>query len=201
MIAAVLLAAGESRRMGQPKLTLPWGEAGSVIAHVVGLFRQAGADPIIVVTGGHREAVEGALRGSGAMCLFNADYRDGGMLSSVRVGLGHLQGDDSEAALLGPSDLPSLTSETIHRILERWQRSGGDLIVPSYQMRRGHPVLIGRRLWPELLDLNSSLSLRDFLRQRADGIDYVMVDDPGVIVDLDTPGDYAHVVGSPEDDP
>ena len=190
MIAAVLLAAGESRRMGRPKLTLPWGAGGSLIAQVVSRFREAGADPLLVVTGADRQAVERALDDSGAHCLFNLDYREGGMLSSIKVGLGRLLDGDAEATLVAPADLPSLTVETLRSLLDHRRRSGADLIVPSYQMRRGHPVLIGRPQWQDVLELKEGETLRNFLRRKADQIDYVVVDDPGVIQDLDTLEDY-----------
>ncbi|HEX9676369.1 MAG TPA: nucleotidyltransferase family protein [Anaerolineales bacterium] len=190
MIAAVLLAAGESRRMGRPKLTLPWGTGGSVISQVVARFRKAGAEPLLVVTGGDREEIERALQGAGAQCLFNPNYRQGKMLSSIKVGLGRLLDGDAEAALVAPADLPSLTVETLRSLLDHRRRSGEDLIVPSYEMRRGHPVLIGRPQWQDVLELKEGETLRNFLRRKADQIDYVVVDDPGVIQDLDTPEDY-----------
>ena len=190
MIAAVLLAAGESRRMGRPKLTLPWGAGGSLIAQVVSRFREAGADPLLVVTGADRQAVERALDDSGAHCLFNPNYRQGEMLSSIKVGLGRLLDGDAEATLVAPADLPSLTVETLRSLLDHRRRSGADLIVPSYQMRRGHPVLIGRPQWQDVLELKEGETLRNFLRRMADQIDYVVVDDPGVIQDLDTLEDY-----------
>ena len=190
MIAAVLLAAGESRRMGRPKLTLPWGPGGSVVSQVVARFREAGADPVLVVTGGDRKEVERALDDSGVHCLFNPNYRQGGMLSSIRVGLTHLQSTAAEATLVAPADLPSLATETIKGVINRRGQAGGDLIVPSYQMRRGHPVLIGRALWQDVLDLAQGETLRDFLRRRAGQIDYVAVGDAGAIRDIDTPEDY-----------
>jgi len=190
MIAAVLLAAGESRRMGRPKLTLPWGNGGSVISQVVARFREAGADPLLVVTGGDREEVERALRGAGAQCLFNPIYRQGGMLSSIKVGLRRLLDGEAEAALVAPADLPYLTAETLRSLLDHRRRSGSDLIVPSHEMRRGHPVLIGRAYWQEVLDLPEGRTLRDFLRRRTGQIDYVVVGDAGVIQDIDTPEDY-----------
>jgi molybdenum cofactor cytidylyltransferase len=193
MIAAVLLAAGESRRMGRPKLTLPWGKGGSVIAQVVSRFREAGADPLLVVTGGDREEVEQALQGTGAQCLFNPNYRQGGMLSSIKVGLSGLLDGEAEAAMMAPADLPSLTVGTLRGLLDHWRRSGADLVVPSYEMRRGHPVLMGRAHWQSVLDLAEGETLRDFLRRKADQIDYVVVDDPGVIQDLDTPEEYGRV--------
>jgi len=190
MIAAVLLAAGESRRMGRPKLTLPWGNGGSMISQVVSRFREAGADPLLVVTGGDREEVERALQRAGAQCLLNPTYRQGGMLSSIKVGLRRLQDGDAEAAMVAPADLPSLSVATLRSLLDHRRRSGADLIVPSYEMRRGHPVLIGRDLWQEVLDLPDGETLRDFLRRRPGSIDCVVVEDAGVIQDIDTPEDY-----------
>jgi molybdenum cofactor cytidylyltransferase len=190
MIAAVLLAAGESRRMGRPKLTLPWGSGGSVVSQVVARFQEAGADPLLVITGGDRDEVERALQGAGAQCLFNPNYRQGGMLSSIKVGLRGLLHGEAEAALVAPADLPSLTVETVRSLLDRRRKSGADLIVPSYEMRRGHPVLIDRYLWQEVLDLPDGETLRDFLRRRRGLIDYVVVEDAGVIQDIDIPEDY-----------
>jgi molybdenum cofactor cytidylyltransferase len=180
--------------MGRPKLTLPWGTGGSVISQVVARFREAGADPLLVVTGGDREAVERALQGAGAQCLFNPDYRQGEMLSSIKAGLGRLQHGQAEAAMVAPADLPSLTVETLRSLLDRRRRSGADLIVPSYEMRRGHPVLIGRSLWQSVLDLGKEETLRDFLHRHAQQIEYVVVRDPGVIQDLDTPKEYGRGV-------
>jgi len=190
MIAAVLLAAGESRRMGRPKLTLPWGTGGSVISQVVSRFREVGADPLLVVTGGDRTEVEGALRGSGAECVHNPDYQKGGMLSSIKVGLRRLLDGEAEAAMIAPADLPLISAETLRALIGRRRQQRADLIVPSYSMRRGHPVLIGRDRWQDVLDLPDGETLRDFLRRKADQIDYVVLDDPGVIQDLDTPEDY-----------
>lgn len=190
MIAAVLLAAGESTRMGRPKLTLPWREGQSVISHVVGRFREAGADPVVVVTGGDREAVEGALVGSGAQCVHNPDYQQGGMLSSIRAGLNHLLASEAQGALVAPADLPRIAAATIRSLIDRRRQEGADLIVPSYTMHRGHPVLIGRNLWKEVLNVPEGETLRDFLRRWAGQIDYVLVEDAGVIQDMDTLEDY-----------
>jgi CTP:molybdopterin cytidylyltransferase MocA len=112
------------------------------------------------------------------------------MLSSIKVGLRRLLDGEAEAALVAPADLPYLTAETLRSLLDHRRRSGSDLIVPSHEMRRGHPVLIGRAYWQEVLDLPEGRTLRDFLRRRTGQIDYVVVGDAGVIQDLDTPEDY-----------
>jgi molybdenum cofactor cytidylyltransferase len=188
MIAAVVLAAGLSRRMGSPKLVLPWG-ATTVIGRVVQVLRSGGADEVVVVTGGHHDLVEQALRGDPARIVFNPDYEQGEMLSSLQAGMAALS-ETVEAALVALGDQPQIEGWVIRQVLTVYRRSGAGIVVPSYQMRRGHPWLTARRLWPELFSLCQPLTLRDFLRAQAGEIVYETVDTPTILSDLDTPDDY-----------
>ncbi len=177
--------------MGRPKMALPWGEGGTLISHMVDLFIAAGSDRVLVVTGGDREAVEGALTGSPAQLVYNPDYRAGGMISSIKVGLRTLQGGPAETVAISPADLPYLKVSTLQALYEGIPRAEGGILAPSYRGRRGHPVLIGKGNWSEILDLPSGETLRDYLRARAEDIEYLEVYDPGLIQDLDTPEDLA----------
>lgn len=177
--------------MGHPKMALPWGDSGTLITHMVGLFVAAGSDRVLVVTGGDREAVEGALVGSPAQLIYNPDYRSGGMISSIKAGLRSVQDGDAETVAISPGDLPHLKASTIQALYEFRSRAEGGIVAPSYRGRRGHPVLIARGYWSEILDLGPEQTLRDYLRERAEHIDYLEIDDPGVIQDLDTPEDLA----------
>ncbi len=187
MIAAIILAAGESRRMGRPKMLLPWGDT-TVLGKVVATFLAAGLEDIVVVTGSARRQIE-ALLGNSARSVFNPQYAQGEMLSSIQAGL-QMLGADTQAALIGLGDQPQVELATIESILETFGRTGAPLLVPSYEMRRGHPWLVAREFWAEILRMRTPESPRDFMNRHASGIHYVNVETPSVIQDLDTPEDY-----------
>jgi molybdenum cofactor cytidylyltransferase len=187
-VAAVVLAAGRSRRMGQPKMILPWGDT-TVIGRVVGVLHQAAIQRVVVVTGGARRQVEAALSGSAVKLVFNPRFAQEEMLVSLQLGLRALE-NDAAAALVVLGDQPQIKVEVVQLILDRYRARQAPLVVPSFQMRRGHPWLVERRLWKSILELRSDCTMRDFLNQCADQIDYLMVDTSSVLQDLDTPKDY-----------
>lgn len=188
MIGAIILAAGQSRRMGQPKMLLPWGET-TVIEHVITTFRNAGIEDILVVTGGAREQVEEAIRKYSVRAIHNNNYASGEMLSSLQHGLAALP-DQVEATLIGLGDQPQVQEGTVRQICQAYQKDKLQLVVPSFQMRRGHPWLVIRPLWNEILAMQPPQSPRDFLNNHAREIYYVNVDTPSILADLDTPEDY-----------
>jgi molybdenum cofactor cytidylyltransferase len=187
MITALILAAGQSKRMGQPKMLLPWGEM-TVLEKVIATFRAADVDDILVVTGGDRERVEALVRDS-ARTIFNPNYAVGEMLSSVQAGLAGLK-PEAEAALIGLGDQPQVGEISVRAVVDQYRKNAGALVVPSYQMRRGHPWLVTRPYWDEILSMGPPASLRDFLNRHADEIHYVELDSSSVLKDLDTPEDY-----------
>jgi molybdenum cofactor cytidylyltransferase len=174
--------------MGQPKMLLPWGKS-TVIEHVISTFLNAGIEDVIVVTGGARELVEGIISQYPVRKTYNAGYAAGEMLSSIQCALQampyHVQ-----AALIGLGDQPQVEEKNVRLIHEEFRASQSSLIVPSFQMRRGHPWLIARPLWDEILGLKPPESPRDFLTRHANQIHYVSVDSPSILGDLDTQEDY-----------
>lgn len=187
MITAIILAAGQSKRMGQPKMLLPWGKS-TVLQTVIAAFHAAGVEDVLVVTGALREQVE-ALVGRSAQTIFNANYAVGEMLSSVQVGLQQKQ-REARAVLIGLGDQPQIQPRTIQGILQSYQRAGASLIVPSYMNHRGHPWLVGSEHWGELLRLEPPATMRTFLHAHAGRIQYFNVDNDSILADLDTPEDY-----------
>ncbi len=188
MIAAIILAAGQSRRMGQPKMLLPWGKV-TVIEHVLGTFLKAGVEDILVITGGARKLVEQVIAPYPVHSLYNKDYADGEMLSSLQCGLRALS-NRVQAALIGLGDQPQVREESVRRLCETYRKSQLPLIVPSFEMRRGHPWLMARPLWDDLLQMKPPESPRDFLNRHADQIHYVNLETPSILADLDTPDEY-----------
>lgn len=187
MITALILAAGQSKRMGKPKMLLPWGKM-TVLETVIATFEAAGVEDIVVVTGGYREQVEALIEDS-ARTVFNPRYAEGEMLSSVQAGLAASK-PGTEAVLIGLGDQPQVRERSVKIVLDEYHQSGASIIVPSYQMRRGHPWLVARAHWNEILSLQPSESLRDFLNLHAEDIRYVVSDNDSILQDLDTPEDY-----------
>jgi molybdenum cofactor cytidylyltransferase len=195
MISAIVPAAGLSSRMGGPlpKPLLPWG-ASTVIGTVVSTLLAAGVAEVIVVTGHQREAVEAALAGSAALCVNNPAYADGEMLSSIQAGLA-VASPESRGALLALADQPQMQLAVVQQVLRAFDASGGQgLVIPSHAMRRGHPILLPRWLWDEVLSLPAGDTLRSVIQRHAAAIRYVAVDTASVLADLDTPEQYAEAV-------
>ena len=192
MIAAVVLAAGKSERMGRPKMCLPWRET-TVIGQVVTTLLHAGLEDVVVVTGGAADEVLEALSCLPAdwpvRTVFNPGYATGEMLSSIQAGLAAL-GQQVEAGLIAIGDQPQMKAQVVRQVIRTYQETGAELVVPSYQMRRGHPMLLARTLWNELRDLRSPQTLRDLVQAHQSHIVYVNVRTASILQDLDTPEDY-----------
>jgi len=188
MIAAIILAAGQSKRMGQPKMLLPWGKL-TVIEQIITTFMNAGLEDILIVTGGAQVEVEKAIDRYPVRRVYNPDYASGEMLSSLQCGI-RAMSERAHAALIGLGDQPQVQEASVRAICEAFQTRGSELIVPSFHMRRGHPWLASRILWHEILSLRPQETLRAFLNKRADSIQYVNLDTSTILADLDTPEDY-----------
>ncbi len=151
-IAAIILAAGRSRRMGTQKLLLPW-HGKTVIQQVVGEVLAAGLNPVVVVTGGDSAsdtaAIQQTLRGLPVTITDNPD-RDAEMLSSIRCGLKALP-RESTAALITPGDLLGISSELVSRLTVAIEKSNRGMVMPIYQGTRGHPTIIAAKYFDEVL--------------------------------------------------
>ena len=187
-IAAVVLAAGLSRRMGKPKMILPWGNL-TVIGSVVNTLQIAGVHSITVVTGGTADLVGAALINYRVSSVFNPNYSNGDMLFSIQIGLASLPAD-AQAALVVLGDQPQIEETTVRRMVGLFHQHQAPLIVPSYTMRRGHPWLIEKSLWLDIQKLTPPATMRDFFQQHNQQIHYLEVDSSSVLSDLDTPEDY-----------
>ena len=188
-IAAVVLAAGRSSRMGQSKLVLPWGKT-TVIGQVVVTLAQAGVDEIVVVTGGGHKQVEDALVGLPARAVYNPEYTQDYMILTLQAGLRSLS-VEAGAVLIALGDQPQMDVVVARQVIQLYRDQRAALVVPSYQMRRGHPWLAARALWDDLLTLRPPETTRDFLNAHAADIQYLVVETDAILRDLDTPQDYA----------
>jgi molybdenum cofactor cytidylyltransferase len=187
-ISAVILGAGRSRRMGQPKLILPWGET-TVVGQIARTLQAAGIARISVVTGAAREQVESALAGLTVETIYNPEYERSEMLASLKLGLA-AQPSETQAILVVLGDQPGIEESVVRRVTMGFFETQARLVAPSYQKRRGHPWLVQRSLWEEILDLPTDQTLRDFLNRHGEEIAYVTVDTASILKDIDTPADY-----------
>jgi molybdenum cofactor cytidylyltransferase len=188
-VGAIVLAAGMSSRMGEHKLLLPWRDNRTIIEHIVEQLIKSRVDPIVVVTGHQAKEVKAKLDQWDVQVVHNKTYQSGDMLTSLKVGLAALP-ESTTAALLVLGDQPSLQPKVINKVLLAYAEHQHDLVIPSYQMRRGHPVLLGRRYWADLKALPNSATPRQLYDMHADRIHYVNVDNDSILRDIDTKQDY-----------
>lgn len=186
-VSAVVLAAGEARRMGENKLALPWGER-TVLGQTVTTLQAAGLTGIVVVTGHEAAHAAAVAAEAGAERVHNGDYRLG-MLTSAQAGVRALPAECA-AALIVLGDQPMVAAETVQRLVTAWQEHDAGLVAPVHDDRRGNPVLIDRRHFAELLALPPGAAPRDLLRRHDGDLLLVPVDDPAIHRDLDRPDDY-----------
>jgi molybdenum cofactor cytidylyltransferase len=192
-IGAVVLAAGLSSRMGRAKQLLPWGER-LMVRHVVDTLVAGGADvgAVAVVVGHQADEVTAALQGSAAISVINPLYHDGSMLRSLQVGLAALTAlaVPLGAALVALGDQPQVDIAIVRRVIAHWRSIGGNLVAPSFNHKRGHPILFARPVWQSVLAAQPVGSPREWLADRADQIAYLEIGDDAVLRDIDTPADY-----------
>ncbi|MBI5962194.1 MAG: nucleotidyltransferase family protein [Chloroflexi bacterium] len=187
-ISAIILAAGQSKRMGQPKMLLPWGNT-TVLGKVIETIENAGIEDILVITGGARDAVEKLITNYQLRIIHNQDYANSEMLESIQLGL-QGQKPEAQATLICLGDQPQVEERSVRIVCEMFLAKKSSIVVPSYQMRRGHPWLIARELWGEVLQMRAPESMREFLNKHGDEIFYIEIESPNILQDLDTPEDY-----------
>ena len=177
--------------MGTNKLLLPFGEH-TVLGQIIAVLQACPLDEIIVVTGHEQERIQETLgrhHPGGLRFVYNLNYAAGEMLSSIQTGLAAISGD-CDAALVALGDQPQIERRIVEQILAAHDQQEGAVVIPSFNRRGGHPILVKRACWPEILALPSGANLRDMLRAHADWVRYVAVDTPSILRDLDTPEDY-----------
>lgn len=190
MTVAVLPGAGASRRMGRPKLLLPY-RGGTLVGSVVEALRGGGVSTIVLVTSPGDEDLRAWAREAGVVAAVNP-APERGMLSSIREGIAAL-GKTGEILLVSPADLPALRPETVSTLVRRMEETGAPLALPVYQGRRGHPMAIAPALIPEIDTLDPDVGLKQLRDRHEDLLFELEVEDPGVVEDVDTPEDYEKI--------
>ncbi len=185
-VEGILLAAGESRRMGYPKPLLKIGGR-TFVEHLSQLMLHS-APRLVIVLGAHAARVRPAIPDDPRITVAeNPDYARG-QLSSLQVGLTRVSAG-ARGALVHLVDHPAVRSDTFAALVSLHERSGKSITIARYRGRRGHPVIFARPVFRELLDTSLSEGARAVVNADPARVEYLDVDDPGIVLDLDTPAD------------
>ena len=194
-VAAIVLAAGGSQRMGRPKQLLPI-RGRPMVRHVTEAVAATGLAQVIAVTGAHAEEVAAALADLPVEIVVNESWTEG-MSGSMLAGLRVLR-PEIQAALLVLGDQPALTTDLLQLLVNRYRATGAPIVAPFYQGQRGNPVLFDRVLFSELLAVKGDRGGRLLIARHKEQVEWVEVDDPAVIMDIDSPQDYQRILGAGE---
>lgn len=186
-VAAVILAGGASTRFGKCKQLLDW-EGKPLVAHVSDIAMEAGLGPVIVVLGCRAEDTYQALGDRPVRKLINWLWREG-MSTSVRTGLAAVP-PEAEGAVFLQCDQPGITPDLLRALVDRFDEKPGSIVHPVQEGQRGTPVVLPRDLFAELAAVTGDTGGRELIRRHPDRVISVSVDDPALLLDVDTPEDY-----------
>ncbi len=190
MDTVICAVAGLSSRMGQYKPLLPLGES-TIIRTLIERYRSCGIEQVILVTGHNAELLEKHVADLGVRCYRNDRYATSDMLESVKIGLrAYLEEGESpcedDRILLTPGDIPLVRASTVARVLE----AEAETCAPTMDGMRGHPLRLSRRAVEQILPYEGDGGLKGALVALGIDVEPIPVDDPGILVDADTPQDY-----------
>jgi molybdenum cofactor cytidylyltransferase len=187
--------------MGSPKALLPDRDGVPFIVRIVSSMRTAGLSNLVVVTGRHHDAIVDVLAQSpepaAALVVRNPDPTRG-QLSSLWTAL-DVCPPGTEAVVMTLVDVPMLAPSTIARVVETWRRTRAPIVRPAFGTRRGHPVIFDRSVFDELRRAPVELGARAVVSAHYEEVVNVPVEDPGCVVDIDTPDEYRRVVRPDQD--
>ena len=187
-LAGVVLAAGESRRMGQPKQLLPFGDR-TILERVVDTLLTAGIGEVVVVLGHLADRVRAVLGDRLVRAVVNPSYRQG-MLSSVKCGV-HAVGAGYDAVLIALGDQPHIEGTVVSEVMRAYQTGNAGIVIPRYGDKKGHPIVINLRKYREAIaNLPEDGGLNALMQQHAHDVRLVDMATEDIIRDIDVPDDY-----------
>ena len=192
-VIAILLAAGESRRMGQLKALLPW-QGTSLLKHQVTSLRAGGVDRVVVVLGHRSDELKAELAGiEGVAWQLNPDYLQG-KTTSIKAGLSTLGSEQLDALLILNVDQPR-NADVIRSLLKEHQYQGSLITIPTHKGKGGHPIILSRSLLDELREIDEeTYGIKAVVQRHLDATRRVEMEAPEVLWDLNTPEEYQRVL-------
>lgn len=190
-IWAIILAAGESKRMGSPKMLLPIGETTIIEQTIDNVLHSMVGDILVVLGAGHAKIRESIAERPVKYCI-NDDYKKG-MLSSVKCGLISLP-QDFDTVLFYPGDQPLISPAITDMLISAYRNSSRGIIIPVHNGRRGHPLLVGSRYRNEIMLLDNNEGLKGLAQKFPEDVLEVEVGTPDILTDIDTQDDYLKLI-------
>jgi len=188
MISGIVLAAGESRRMGSPKALLRY-QGKTFIERICHAFLTAGVDELVVVLGARADELRRAIPAHPRLrTVVNPRYFQG-QLSSLMTGIGALS-PDSEAAIVNLVDHPLIAAATIRELIASFRSDPLPILIAAYNGKRGHPVLFSKQIYGEILAAPLDQGAKVVVRKDPARVRELQLNDPGILADIDTPEDY-----------
>lgn len=188
MIAGLILAAGESTRMGTDKALLTY-RGRTFLEHIVATLREAEVGRVAIVLGHHADEIRSSVCLEGVEVVINPQWRRG-QTSSLQAGLRALETPHLEAVVLCLVDHPAVSAGTVRGLIAGFRETGAPVVIPTYQSRHGHPVVIGRALFEELRSLKPEEGANTVIRKHREATKFVQVQDAGILLDIDAPETY-----------
>lgn len=192
MICAIVLAAGESRRMGQLKQLIKI-QGKTFLQHITDQILNAGINKIFIVTGFAAEKIKEESGVTSAQFVINKNYSNG-QFSSLQTGVYNLPKDCS-GVVVCLADQPHIKSEWIIKMLDVFNRTNAPIVTPKFNVKRGHPIILNDSLFNEILEMSPTQTAHDLKTNHYEKIVDVLIDDEGLIVDADTLQDLQTVRG------
>jgi molybdenum cofactor cytidylyltransferase len=183
---AILLAAGQSKRMGAFKPLLPFGNK-TVIECCIDYLREGGIETVVVVLGHRADELRQKLEPLDVSFALNPDP-DSEMGASISAGIRELPAT-AEATLIALSDHPAVPANVVSQLIDTWTKSAS-LVIPTWRNRGGHPVLVDLSFKAELLNLSTTRGLRALFERHPNSVQRIEVDSPYIARDMDTWDDY-----------
>lgn len=187
-VAGLILAAGESSRMGTDKALLEY-RGRTFLETLLSTLGEAGVEHIAVVLGHHAELVQKRSQIASAQVVVNSDYRLG-QTSSLQAGLGALAPQEPSCVVLCLVDHPAVSTDTVRQLIYRFNLTGKPVVIPETGGRHGHPVLLASELFDEILALKPGEGADRVIRRHRARTEFVAVNDPGIFLDVDDPAAY-----------
>jgi molybdenum cofactor cytidylyltransferase len=192
-LAAAILAAGESRRMGRPKALVPF-EGLTFVEHLLQATNHPRVGIVRVVLGANAESIQAELKLDQEIVVVNQDWQQG-QLASIQSAIRSLPADQTTGLLLCPVDHPLISSQLVSRLVAEFDSDRKLIVVPTHQGRRGHPVIFHASLYAELLDASPNVGARQVVWAHPDAIAEIETDEAGVILNLNDPETMRKALG------